>query len=269
MSEVGGKKFLVIAPEEYELMVKNNSKKDSVSSFNNSKLLEPPEKVALHQSNEKIQNVWDRRDLEEDEKVRLFMEEFKKFKTYYDQLSRPKVVEIRSSNNSERNEYLDASSSPFLDGLGKNHKATAQKLMKHLEEHGGESVKWNKNSGELVYNGITLPASNITDLLKDVVSAGKRQSSNPQHLSTFVKALEEIDVPLSLVKNPKSLSLMRAYKKKDEQENNVEQASPMKKKKTVGTPLKPNNWKVSLQENSSPVQKKPWVSSTRTPRIKR
>ena len=98
MSEVGGKKFIVIAPEEYELMVKNSKRECSSSN----KLLEPPEKTALHQSNDKIQRVWDRRDVGEEEKVQLFMQEFKKFKNYYDQLSKPKIVEVHSSRSTPR-----------------------------------------------------------------------------------------------------------------------------------------------------------------------
>jgi len=281
MSEVGGKKFIVITPEEYELLVKNNKRElsSTPSTFNNGKLLEPPEKVALHQSNEKIQSVWDRQDVGEDEKVRIFMKEFKKFKTYYDQLSKPKIVEIRNSTPlSASMETVGQNASNhgdrILKDLGKVHRGNAEKLMKHIEEHGGDNVRWDKKSGELVYNDIRLQASNITKLLKDVVSAGKRQSSEPQHLSTFLKALSEIETPLSLVKNPKSLSLMRAYVEKGEEENKSKvmdevSPSPRKKMKTTGTPLKPNNRNMMMPSLESPPVKKPWVSSTRTQRVKR
>ena len=282
MSEVGGKKFIVITPEEYELLVKNNKRElsSTPSTFNNGKLLEPAEKVALHQSNEKIQSVWDRQDVGEDEKVRIFMKEFKKFKTYYDQLSKPKIVEIRNStlpsSASMGTVGQDASNhgDRILKDLGKVHRGNAEKLMKHIEEHGGDSVRWDKKSGELVYNDIRLQASNITKLLKDVVSAGKRQSSEPQHLSTFLKALSDIETPLSLVKNPKSLSLMRAYVEKGEEENkanvlNEVSPSPRKKMKTTGTPLKPNNRNMMMPSLESPPVKKAWVSSTRTQRVKR
>lgn len=284
MSEVGGKKFIVITPEEYELLVKNSKREISstLSTFNNGKLLEPPEKVALHQSNEKIQSVWDRQDVGEDEKVRIFMKEFKKFKTYYDQLSKPKIVEIR---NSVPSSSLSASmgavrqndsnqGDQILKDLGKVHRGNAEKLMKHIEEYGGDSVRWDKKSGELVYNDIRLQTSNISKLLKDVVSAGKRQSSEPQHLSTFLKALSEIETPLSMVKNPKSLSLMRAYAEKGEEENksnvmNEVTPSPRKKMKTTGTPLKPNNRNMMIPSLESPPVKKSWISSTRAQRVKR
>ena len=67
----------------------------------------------------------------------------------------------------------------------------AKLLIQKLKDH-SDIISWNDN-GQLVLDGSTIPNSNIVDLVNDVMR--KRKGFNPEHSSTFAKALAKINVP--------------------------------------------------------------------------
>ena len=71
-------------------------------------------------------------------------------------------------------------------------------------------ISWNDN-GQLVLDGSTTPNSNIVDLVNDVMR--KRKGFNPEHSSTFAKALTKINVPEDYVKNPDRIASIRWYRR--------------------------------------------------------
>ena len=56
-----------------------------------------------------------------------------------------------------------------------------------------------------------MPNSNIVDLVNDVMQ--KRKGFNPEHSSTFAKALAKINVPEDYVRNPDRINSIRWYRR--------------------------------------------------------
>ena len=71
-------------------------------------------------------------------------------------------------------------------------------LIQKLKDH-SDVISWNDN-GQLVLEGSVIPNSNIVDLVNDAMR--KRKGFNPEHSSTFAKALTKINVPEDYVGNP-------------------------------------------------------------------
>ena len=239
-SEGQGKKFVVLPPEEYQMLLENNKSTNAAAAatatptaVGNNNVLQSIEKSAMLKSNDEMKTIWDRKDVVDEEKVLLFMEQFNDFKKYYDKLTKPKVLEVRGTNE------VSSFSSPFtpshkhegegrqdstttatsdnvinssddgtdiggrgnaaarnvddddddmmnvvLKSLSKTLKPYGQKLVQHVKKYGGDDVKWNE-SGELIYKGLTVSGSNISDLVKDVITAGEKKNNKVntlQHL---------------------------------------------------------------------------------------
>ena len=84
----------------------------------------------------------------------------------------------------------------------------AKLLIQKLKDH-SDVISWNDN-GQLVLDGSTIPNSNIVDLVNDVMR--KRKGFNPEHSSTFAKALAKINVPEDYVRNPDRINSIRWYR---------------------------------------------------------
>ena len=76
----------------------------------------------------------------------------------------------------------------------------AELLIQKLKDH-SDVISWNDN-GQLVLKGSIVPNSHIVDLVNDVMQ--KRKGFNPEHSSTFAKAVAKINVPEDYVSNPRS-----------------------------------------------------------------
>ena len=59
--------------------------------------------------------------------------------------------------------------------------------------------------------GSTIPNSNIVDLVNDVMR--KRKGFNPEHSSTFAKALTKTNVPEDYVRNRDQIDSIRWYRR--------------------------------------------------------
>ena len=66
----------------------------------------------------------------------------------------------------------------------------------------------------LVSEGSVVPNSNIVDLVNDVMR--KRKSFNPEHSSTFAKAVTKINVPEDYVRNTDRIDSIRWYRRLQE-----------------------------------------------------
>ena len=85
-----GKKHVVISQEEYQRLLRNKSIAPT-----------QPEQHDMHKSEQEMKSVWER-NLPEDEKIRLFMEELTNFKTRYDSLLKPKPLEVIMNKRDEK-----------------------------------------------------------------------------------------------------------------------------------------------------------------------
>ena len=83
----------------------------------------------------------------------------------------------------------------------------AKLLIQKLKDH-SDVISLNDN-GQLVLGGSIVPNSNIVDLVNDVMQ--KRKGFNPEHSSTFAKALAKISVPEDYVRNPDQINSICWY----------------------------------------------------------
>ena len=59
-------------------------------------------------------------------------------------------------------------------------------------------MNWN-DKGELEYNGIVMPDTNIADLVANSVKKRKKSGNNPEGYDTFLKAMKTIRVPTNVI----------------------------------------------------------------------
>ena len=85
----------------------------------------------------------------------------------------------------------------------------AKLLIQKLKDH-SDAISWN-NNGQLVLDGSTIPNSHIVDLVTDIMR--KRKGFNPEHSSTFAKALAKINVPEDYVRNPNRIDSICWYRR--------------------------------------------------------
>ena len=100
---------------------------------------------------------------------------------------------IRQCNSQQRN----ATDKQIIDSVPKRMQNHAKLLIQKLKDH-SDVISWNDN-GQLVLEGSIVPNSNFVNLVNDVMQ--KRRGFNPKHLSSFARALTEINVPEDYVKN--------------------------------------------------------------------
>ena len=92
------------------------------------------------------------------------------------------------SSESDTSEHLSATDKQIIHSVPKKMQNRAKLLIQKLKDH-SDVISWNDN-GELVLDGFTIPISNIVDLVNDVMR--KRKGFNPEHSSTFAKALAKL-----------------------------------------------------------------------------
>ena len=109
------------------------------------------------------------------------------------------------TSESDTSEQLSATDKQIIDSVPKMMQNRAQLLIQKLKDH-SDAISWNDN-GQLALDGSTIPNSNIVDLVNDVMQ--KRKGFNPEHSSTFAKALAKINVPEDYVRNPGGIDSIR------------------------------------------------------------
>src|SRR5436190_14425625 len=92
-------------------------------------------------------------------------------------------------------------SNEVVDSVPKIAKRKAKLLLQRLEN--SDSIKWDRR-GEVTINGLTIPGSNIIDLVGDAVRA--RKTSNPLGWQMFTELLKEMNVPREFLGNPRRLA---------------------------------------------------------------
>ena len=118
-----GKKYIVLSPETYEMLTRNqnfmsksSSSDDTQITRNNSekmqKLLQPQENIAMLEADQEMRNVWNRTDLSADEKVRYYTNEMNNFKTLRQSLTAPRPLEMKItpplSSNGDTQQFRSA-----------------------------------------------------------------------------------------------------------------------------------------------------------------
>lgn len=199
----GGKKYVVISPEEYERL-KNDTIRGGIVN---------PLKRDMHKSEREMSSVLNRSTIPVDERIRQFTEELNNMKSRYEGLTKQKPLEIVMKPNTtlkEEAKQMDIIEESVIQSASKTNKTNAKLVLDYLKSK-PEIIKWNK-LGEVIFRGERVPGSNITDLIIDTVSKRKKSDiSNPLYKSVFMKALSETNVPRKWIKNREHYEILNSY----------------------------------------------------------
>ena len=119
-----------------------------------------------------------------------------------------------TANNSETTvigEYPNSDAKPSLpkkleidaiaSTVGKAHRHKAKELLKYIKQTGPNILSW-KHNGEIMFHGKPVARSNIIDLVRNLM-AKTPKSYSVYGQNEFESVLRELNVPLSLINNPK------------------------------------------------------------------
>ena len=112
-----------------------------------------------------------------------------------------------ASNSVTPSQQVNATDKQIINSVPKMMQNRAKLLIQKLKDH-SHIISWNDN-GQLDLEDSIVPNSNIVDLVNDVIR--KRNGFNPEHSSTFAKALTKINVPEDFVRNPDRIDSIHWY----------------------------------------------------------
>ena len=161
----------------------------------------------LCQLDQAMQQILDRKDVSQEEKLKLYHQILQKYLLYKDKVE-PMTVKVIGEPSvpepytialpppplaEETQESLEAE---IIQSAPKNLRHKASVLLRRLKQD--DNITWN-TKGELVYKGDVIPNTHIHDLVQDVLR--KRKTHVPVGWQTFVRALRESNIPQDLVGN--------------------------------------------------------------------
>ena len=161
----------------------------------------------LCQLDQAMQQILDRKDVSQEEKLKLYHQILQKYLLYKDKVE-PMTVKVIGEPSvpepytialppppaaEETQESLEAE---IIQSAPKNLRHKASVLLRRLKQD--DNIAWN-TKGELVYKGDVIPNTHIHDLVQDVLR--KRKTHVPVGWQTFARALRESNIPQDLVGN--------------------------------------------------------------------
>ena len=153
-------------------------------------------------------NDWlEKDDVPEDTKATMCAQQLQRVKQLKNQFFRPEPSPVQMitqteqtmTSESDTSEQLSAADNQILDSVPKTMQNRAKLLIQKLKDH-SDVISWN-DSGQLVLEGSIIPNSNLVDLINDVMR--KRKGFNPEHSSTFAKAIAKNKCARGLRKKPR------------------------------------------------------------------
>ena len=156
----------------------------------------------LCQLDQAMQHILDRKDVSQEEKLKLYHQSLQKYLLYKDKvepmtvkvIGEPSLPEVHTKTPvEETKESLEAE---IIQSAPKNLRHKASILLKRLKQD--DNIAWN-TKGELVYKGDLIPNTHIHDLVQDVLR--KRKTHIPVGWQIFARALRESNIPQDLVGN--------------------------------------------------------------------
>ena len=158
-----------------------------------------------------VMNDWlEKDDVPEDTKATMYAQQLQRVNQLKNQAVRPEPSPVQTMTlESDTSEQLSATDKQIIESVPKTMQNRATLLIQKLKDH-SDVISWNDN-GQLVLDGSTIPNPNIVDLVNAVMR--KRKGFNPEHSSTFAKALAKINVPEDYVRNPDRIDSTRWYRR--------------------------------------------------------
>ena len=154
----------------------------------------------LCQLDQAMQHILDRKDVSQEEKLKLYC--LQKYLLYKDKvepmtvkvIGEPSLPELHTKTPVE--ETQESIEAEIIQSAPKNLRHKASILLRRLKQD--DNIAWN-TKGELVYKGDVIPNTHIHDLVQDVLR--KRKTHVPVGWQTFARALRESNIPQDLVGN--------------------------------------------------------------------
>ena len=156
----------------------------------------------LCQLDQAMQHILDRKDVSQEEKLKLHHQSLQKYLLYKDKVEpmtvkvfgEPSIPEVHTETPvEETQESLEAE---IIQSAPKNLRHKASILLRRLKQD--DNIARN-TKGELVYKGDVIPNTHIHDLVQDVLR--KRKTHVPVGWQSFARALRESNIPQDLVGN--------------------------------------------------------------------
>ena len=156
-------------------------------------LFETPEKTKVLSLDGKMHEILNRRDITDEEKVKLYEDALAQYTTY-----RHKAVGPMTSPPPPSPQPAPIPDRRFVDAVV----ASVPKLVRGKAEQLAKVVlremTWSPK-GELIVNGQVLPGTHVVDLVGNAVR--QRKSFRPAGRDAFIEGLSRINVPRELIGN--------------------------------------------------------------------
>ena len=173
-----------------------------------------------YEAREEMNDWLKKDDVPEATKTTIYAQQLQRVKQLKNQVFRPEPSPVQMITQTERtmtsvsdnvmpSQQLSTTDKQIIDSVPKTMQNRTKLLIQKLKDH-SDVISWNDN-GQLVLDGSIVPSSNIADLVNDVMR--KRKGFNPEHSSTFAKALAKINVPEDRVRNPDRIASIHWYRR--------------------------------------------------------
>ena len=162
----------------------------------------------MRRLDDEMRSILDRGDLSDREKVVLYNQVLMRYNVFSNKSSQQPVrVTIAKASIKEDEEVKETRAEPgveneIVDSVPKSLKPKARRLLDKIKG----TVSWN-DRGEMVYRNVSVPGSNIVDLVNDALR--KRKSFQPVGWKTFARGLKDVNAPMDLVGNPERWSYIQ------------------------------------------------------------
>ena len=146
-----------------------------------------------------MQHILDRKDVSQEEKLKLYHQILQKYLLYKDKVEpmtvkviggEPSLPELHTKIPVAAEETQESLEAEIIQSAPKNLRHKASILLKRLKQD--DNIAWN-TKGELVYKGDVIPNTHMHDLVQDVLR--KCKTHVPVGWQTFARALRESNIP--------------------------------------------------------------------------
>ena len=168
------------------------------------KLETSPIMMNMMNKDSQLSHILQQDDMSDDQRQKLFnanFEQFLKLKQQKDnQIPMVRVVDTLDGNEKNiisDNENQTLADSVIVQSVPKTMRERAKAILQRLRTQ-PSIISWD-GSGQVKLEGVTIPQSNITDLISDAVRG--RKNFNPKGSKEFFRVLSKINIPRDLVRN--------------------------------------------------------------------
>ena len=184
-------------------------------SFEHEKLLvkkhsRPAEKKVISASNLEIESILSDSTISDDQKIKMYSAALNRYLSSAKSIEIPRFAPVLGKlfkmgetavitppPNVEEKETEKTTEDRIVKNVPRTYQARAKKLIEHLKAY--TDVSWNAKV-EMVVDGKTLPGSNISVLVNDVIKKAKHEA-DPVGRKSLVEQLSKTELPRGVVGN--------------------------------------------------------------------